>query len=187
VLPGLLLWISLLFLPGCGVFILCQRVAPLGPKPIPAIEVVDSKILLCESKNQHCNPTLALGPPDGGFVSLGKQGGYIIVKMAKPFTNGPGADLRIYEIGRFHRATQEPFDVFISDNGMDWIQVADDITDDEGKPYATIDIAPNAPVGSYQYVKIVDESTINTVSPGSDIDAVEALYTLGQRLFIMCP
>lgn len=187
VLPSLILLAGLLFLPGCGVFILCQVVGPVGPKPIYAVEIVEAQIRLCESVNQRCNPILALGPPDESFVSLGKKGGYIIVKMAKPFTNGPGADLRIYEIGRFHRATQEPFDVFISDNGMDWIQVADDITDDEGKAYAAIRLAPNAPSESYQYIKVVDESPINSVSPGSDIDAIEALYALGHQLSLICP
>ncbi len=148
-------------------------------RPIPAniyaiaVEVYN----ICTRNNRYCDPQQAKGPPDESYVSLGGKSGYITATMSAKFTDGPGTDLRIYEVGRLQGGEDEPFDVFISSDGLIWTQVADNAKNDSGKVYASIDITPNT--GKYQYVKIVDESTITYTSigtPGSDIDAIEALW-----------
>ncbi len=155
-----------------------QEVTPV-PANIYAISVEAFNI--CTPNNRYCDPQRAVGPPDetspwkGRFVSLGGKGGYIIALMSAEFTNGPGEDLRVYEVGKRQGGIDEPFDVFISQDGAVWIQVADNIKNDAGKVYASIDIAPYA--DAYKYVKVVDESTHTSgTPPGSDIDAIEALW-----------
>lgn len=157
---------------------------PPKPRPLPAsIYAISVEAFnVCTSNNRYCDPRQAVGPPDetnpwtGHFVSLGGKGGYIIVTMSSEFTDGPGTDLRIYETGRLQGGIDEPFDTFISSDGLSWIGVADNVKNDSGKVYASIDIRPNT--GRYKYVKIVDKSTSTGSSvPGSDIDAIEALWT----------
>ena len=150
---------------------------------IYAIHVVGYNITTPGS--HYTDPTLAEGPPDeipgtpwkGLFVSLGGQGGYIIATMEEWFTDRPGADIRVYEVGDvFIGATDEPFDVYISSNATtnSWIMVAESIKNDPGKAYASIDIAPI--VGIYKYIKVVDKGAYGGDSPGADIDAIETLY-----------
>ena len=180
---GLLWLVSSLFLGGCeGVLCLLGLCPGLETAYIYAIKVTGFNI--CTPNNNYCDPSKAEGPPDettpwtGHFVSLGGQGGYIIATMGKKFTNGPGIDLRIYEVGQLQGGEDEPFDVFISKDGITWIQVADDIKNDINKKYVSIDISPNT--GNYLYIKIVDKSSRRSTprgTPGSDIDAIEALYT----------
>lgn len=155
----------------------CQPVV-VGTPPKPcevisskkyAIEVVDFSLGYCKSSvNKYCNPSQALGKPDEAFVSLGGEGSYIIVKMAKRFANGPGADLQIYQVRE-----QEPFDVFISSDNSNWVQVGSSIRNDQYKPYASIEIAPH---DGGLYVKIIDRSSQGGSQAGADIDAVESLY-----------
>ena len=151
-------------------------------KPTPATIYAASveAFNVCTSNNRYCDPTQAVGPPDDNHVSLGAKGGYIIATMSSEFVDGPGVDLRIYEEGRAYGGVDEPFDVYISSDGFLflWIQVADSVKNDLKKPYTSIDIAGS--FGSYRYVKIVDRSTQSSSSigtPGSDIDAIEALWT----------
>ena len=135
----------------------------------------------CYPENKYCIPNEAEGPPLSGlFVSLGtayNNERYIIAAMERWFTDGEGADIRIYEVGNLQGEINEPFDVYISSNGEDWIMVAESIKNDSGEIYASIDIEGNS--DDYKYIKVVDKSTslgYSTKSPGSDIDAIEALY-----------
>jgi len=135
---------------------------------------------ICIPNNAYCDPSKAEGAPDettpwtGNFVSLGRDG-YIIATMEHPFTNGPGADLLIYEVGAIQGGEDEPFDVFISDDGTTWIQVATSIKNDAGCVFASIDISPNNDI--FMYVKVVNESPHTaSITPGADIDAIEALW-----------
>jgi len=94
--------------------------------------------------------------------------------MESEFINGPGVDLRIYEVGDLQGGKDEIFDVFVSADGKRWIQVADDIKNDEGQCFASIDLPTNGPL---KYVKIVNQSPFTEgPTPGADIDAVEALW-----------
>ena len=137
---------------------------------------------ICTSENICCDPSKAIGPPDAPWgettteyhVSLGAEDGYIIAEMAAAFTDGPGPDIRVYELGSLKGGTDEEFDVFISDDSINWILVADDIRNDSGFPFASVDIAPND--GTYLYIKISNEGRPTSTTPGADIDAIQALY-----------
>jgi parallel beta-helix repeat protein len=151
--------------------------------PIFADEVIHSGILQCEGSNNYCDPTAILGEPDettpysGRFVALGGNSGSISVQMSSPFTDGDGPDLLIYEVGKIQGGTDELFDVDISDDGLNWIQVATSVANDPGEVYASVDIFPN--IGVYQFIRIVDANprSVGGVSPGVDIDAIEAHHT----------
>lgn len=142
---------------------------------------------VCGAGNNHCDPDEVKGSPDAtyttGYISLGTDDGYIVAMMGSEFTDGPGADLQIFEVGDAvsSRAGDEPFDVFISRSGSSWIQVAEEIENADGKTYAAIDIAPNS--GTYRYVKVVNRSSSGGSTPGADIDAIEALWASGFSIF----
>ena len=183
VLLGLLLLANLLFLAGCEEMLCLLGLCPSPPEAAYIYAIKVRGFGICTANNNYCDPSKAEGPPDetspwtGHFVSLGGRNGYIIATMSRRFTDGPGIDLRIYEVGRLQGGENEPFDVFISSDGTSWIQVADNIKNDPNKVYASIDIAPNT--GNYLYIKVVDESTRRSTpkgTPGSDIDALEALW-----------
>ena len=145
----------------------------------------------CDPDNIYCDPSEAEGPPDeedpwlGRFVSLGtilNCNRYIEATMEKHFTNGEGPDIRVYEVGDIQSANNEPFDVYISSDGENWIPVASNKMNDPGKSYASIDIHPNS--GCFQYIKVVDKSEQAgpTKVPGSDIDAIEAVFECTQSI-----
>ena len=168
--------VGLLVLSGCSPVISTSVYA----ESVDAFDV-------CSSSNDHCEPSEVVDPPDAtfssGYISLGTEDGYIVAFMASEFTDGPGPDLRVYEVGDAvdSRAGDEPFDVFISRTGSSWIQVAEETENDEGKAYAAIDIAPHS--GTYRYVKVVNRSSSGGSTPGADIDAIEALWASGFSLF----
>ena len=122
----------------------------------------------------HSDPSRAVGPPDVKYVSLGRTAGYIVATMGAPFTNGPGADIRVYEVGDMQGGGDEEFDVFISIGSSKWLQVADHVKNDSGAIFASIDISPYS--GEYRYIKIVNQSSSGGATPGADIDAIEILY-----------
>jgi hypothetical protein len=43
-------------------------------------------------------PERAIGPPDGRTVALGR-GGFVVLRFFRAVPDGPGADLRVYEVG----------------------------------------------------------------------------------------
>lgn len=139
--------------------------------------------VVCTSGNVSCDPDAAVGPPDAPLgsahttafhVSLGADDGYITALMDTRFTDGPGPDLRIYEVGKLQGGIDESFDVWISPDGVIWEQVASNVRNDSGRVYASIDIAGHA--GGFSWVRIVDRGKDTSNTPGADIDAVEALY-----------
>ncbi|MBN2285867.1 MAG: M23 family metallopeptidase [Tissierellales bacterium] len=136
------------------------------------------------SPNDNNDESSVLGAPGSGFYSLG--GGYIIVEMQEWFRDGSGADIFIYEVGAVTSSTNEPFDVFISSDKVNWTKVADNIMDDPGKSYASVNISGNS--GSFKYIKVVDRATDLSwaYAPGSDIDAIGALYE-GEALPLINP
>jgi hypothetical protein len=61
--------------------------------------------------------------------------------MAKPFTAGPGPDLRTYELGSASGSClNEPFAVEVSTDGVSWRSVADPLSDGPGLPFAETDL-----------------------------------------------
>lgn len=122
----------------------------------------------------HSAPDRAEGAPDERYTSLGVRSEYIVATMGTFFTNGPGADIRVYEIGNRQGGGDEAFDVFISTMSFAWIQVASNVKNDSGSIFASVDISPH--VGTYRYIKVVNRSTSGGSTPGADIDAIEVLH-----------
>ena len=118
------------------------------------------------------DPSKALGIPDYNeeedinFTSLG-YGGELIVKFTdNVLYDIDGNDLYIFEIGG-----NEAFEVFISKNGKDWIDLGK-----FGGGRTEIDIAPYVSKSDvFRYVKIKDLKTDNGPWPGADIDAIGAI------------
>ncbi len=131
----------------------------------------------------HSDPSRAVGPPDKKYVSLGKEDGYIVATMGAPFTNGSGADIRVYEVGRLQGGGDERFDVFISTDSANWLLVADNVKNDSGGIFASIDISPYS--GEYRYIKIVNRSSSGGSTPGADIDAIEILHPRSSSSLIL--
>jgi PKD repeat protein len=137
---------------------------------------------VCTPGNVACDPDKAIGPPDAPMgltttehhVSLGSEEGYIVAYMAQPFTDGPGPDLRIYEVGALQGGKNELFDVLIGSGDSTWIEVGSSISNNSGMIYASIDISPAT--GEFSKVKIVNKGKPTSKTPGADIDAIEGLY-----------
>jgi len=132
---------------------------------------------------QPVDPQAALGPPDcqshsqmERFVALG-QGGTLVVEFVDAWlSDRAGADLKIVEIGPL----AEPFEVAVSRDGKQWIEVGRAKGAD-----SEIDLAPFVRPGDrFRFVRIVDAKSINVSSnrwPGADIDAVGALHSVPDR------
>ena len=122
-------------------------------------------------QKEDSDPVKVLGIPDFNeekdinFTSLG-NGGSLVVK----FTNNilydiDGIDLYIFEIGG-----DEAFEVYISKNGKDWIDVG------KGAGTTKIDIHNFVkPTDIFRYIKLVDLKTDQGEWPGADIDAIGAI------------
>ena len=132
----------------------------------------------------HSDPTRAIGPPDGKYTSLGRDG-YIVITMKSLFYDGRGADIRIYEVGSLQGGEDEVFDVYISKAGAQWIKAATDVKNDPGTIFASVDISPN--LGPYRYIKIVNRSPRGGGTPGADIDAIEVLHTKFSVVSLVIP
>jgi hypothetical protein len=104
------------------------------------------------------------------YAALGKRG-FIVVRMEKPFTNGSGADIRVY-------ATPDPmygsFSVSVSADGGEWIEVIKMAgTDNNITWYASIELEELS--GVFLYIRVASDGTsANDCSPY--ILGVEALH-----------
>ena len=101
--------------------------------------------------------------------------GLLIARMSATFTNGPGADLRVYELGTQHSGTDDRFSVYVSGNGHEWVLVAESVHNDPDRSYASIDLGETR--GDLLFVKIVpatDDGLRTTEGP--EILAIEALH-----------
>ncbi len=101
--------------------------------------------------------------------------GFLIARMSATFTNGPGADLHVYELGAQQSGTDDRFSVYVSENAHQWILVAEAIRNDPDRPYASIDLGEVR--GYLLFVKIVtatDDGLRSTEGP--EILAIEALH-----------
>jgi hypothetical protein len=105
-------------------------------------------------------------------MSLG--GGYVIVDMGanELIIDEEGDDLRVYETDQifYGMDTPEAYEVFVSQDMQTWESLG------EGKGTAEFDLA-DSKLNWARYVKIEDRETSTAGrSPGSDIDAIEALH-----------
>lgn len=139
--------------------------------------------------DQRDDPNNAIGAPqesdiDGGevagnsstvnFTSLG-FGGEIVLGFSQPFGRGEGVDLQLFETSYNTPACaswQELADVYISQDGCNWLQVVDN-----GCQNLDIELPDAMPWA--MYVRIVDASPNAAFSPGADgydVDGVKANY-----------
>lgn len=137
------------------------------------------------------NPTWALvpqttgtafdpAPADNTFFSLGFKigqpaNGQIVVKFTNPFFNGPGDDLKIFEVTGGPPYPDEKVKVEASPDNITYTQLTASLTKD-----GTVDlgILPSA-----QYVRLTDVSDINlfeTTADAYDVDGVQALCAPSQ-------
>ena len=159
-----------------------------------AKSVVEWSIPACSlARNRYNDPDEVLGPPDAvrlsvqgapvfmgaGFLSLGEKG-HVTVDMRGCFVDGPGDDLRIYQV-----VSSEPVTVYVSGspNGP-WISIGD--REPCGAPSTGLfsrncqfDLATGE-VGEARYVRVEDGehypcALAQTDSEGADIDAVQML------------
>lgn len=105
-------------------------------------------------------------------MSLG--GGYVIVDMGanELILDEEGDDLRVYETDQifYGMDTPEAYEVFVSQDMQAWKSLG------EGEGTTEFDLA-DSNLNWARYVKIEDrEISIAGRSPGSDIDAIEALH-----------
>ena len=130
---------------------------------------------------ERSDPTDALGvaersddPNSGVFFSLG-FGGRITLGYENNICNGAGADMDIELV----ESTKEPHppqlvDVFVSNDGVNFTQIASDVEDDE-----FIGLPPE--FERVRFVRLVDvtrpEDHPNPASDGYDVDGVRALET----------
>jgi hypothetical protein len=144
-----------------------------------AVAVANIKI----SGNGHADLTQALGRPNGSndydYVSVGGPSYWFVVDMGlgEEIIDGPGYDFRVYEVGRFYGATDEEYNVSVSNSpGGPWAYVG------QGWSTSGFDLAGSG-LDSARYVRIDDLSTrTGSPFPGSDIDAVQNLNMAGDVL-----
>lgn len=118
-----------------------------------------------EADQPFADPERALGPPDGRTVALGR-GAYVILRFFRQIRDGPGPDLRIYEIGPDSAVAF----VAVSVEGVDFVELAERAT---GASTA-LDLAGTGLDGvSFVRIRGADDAGDE---PGFDLDAVEALH-----------
>ncbi|MEM7675843.1 MAG: hypothetical protein AAF449_07555 [Myxococcota bacterium] len=110
------------------------------------------------------DPRRALGPPDGRTVALG-VGAFIVLRFFRDIPDGPGSDMRVYEIGNDGSQAR----VAVSVDGDTFFEMARPALgtattfdlDEVGVPFA-------------RFVRIRGTDDAGE-EPGFDLDAVEAL------------
>jgi hypothetical protein len=107
----------------------------------------------------------ALGPPDGRTVALG-EGSRLALRFFREVRDGPGADLRVYEVGEDGAEAR----ISVSAGGETFTALAALA----GGPTTDLDLGA-AGVGSVSFVLVEGLDDAGT-EPGFDLDAVEALH-----------
>ncbi|MDD2597834.1 MAG: hypothetical protein PHO37_01230 [Kiritimatiellae bacterium] len=140
--------------------------------------VIFARILEGNNGNNYTNAANALGPADGNSVSLGGPGGSIILDMGAdtPVVDGPGMDLEVRESGAAFGGVDESYRVLVSNstetNSFIFIAV--------GRALSLIDIHSSGLTSArYVWLQDIATETLNTKSPGSDIDSLRALFYAG--------
>ena len=106
----------------------------------------------------------ALGPPDGRTVAIGR-GSFVVLRFFRAVPNGPGPDLRIYELGPDGARAR----IALSRGGARFVELTTIL---EG-PVSEIDF-DDADLDRVSHVRIrgLDDAG---AEPGFDLDALEAL------------
>ena len=113
---------------------------------------------------------------DCAVVCLGGRG-FLIARMSATFTNRSGDDLIVHEWGDERGGENEPFSIYVSGNGHDWLLVAESVENDPGSTFASVDLGEEH--GHYLYVKIVPDIVDGRgFFDGPEILAIEALHPL---------
>lgn len=107
----------------------------------------------------------ALGPPDGRTVALGR-GAHVVLRFFRQIRDGPGPDLRIYEVGEDGARAF----IAVSADGDDFVELP---IRAEGASTA-LDLGTTGLDGvGFVRVSGADDAGME---PGFDLDAVEALH-----------
>jgi hypothetical protein len=118
-----------------------------------------------EADAPAADPERALGPPDGRTLAVGRSG-YVVLRFFRAIPDGPGPDLRVYEVGPDGARGR----VAVSADGATFFELPVLV---EGTT-TELDLvgATSAPV-AFVRIRGVDDLG---VEPGFDLDAVEALH-----------
>ena len=124
--------------------------------------------------NNRKDANQALGAPQNNdtynFVSLGRNGGTLVLGFGGKIVNGPGNDIKITETSFGNQTCnsyKEKADVYASQNGVSWVLLGQVCLDGE------VDLAAGGLSWATQ-IKLVDASTQNG-SDGYDVDGVEVI------------
>jgi hypothetical protein len=140
------------------------------------------------ARNAYNDPGEVLGAPDAentggkdeyrGMMSLG-QGGWVVVDMGRAITDGPGADVRVYQT-----TSGEPVSLYAAESPSGPFQLVGlmrgcGIPSHFFSNYCDFDLA-NGGVKSARYFRVEDGEIYpclagDTLTEGADIDAVESL------------
>ncbi len=139
-------------------------------------------------RNGHNDPQQAVGPPDAarigddryrGLISLG-QGGYVTIELGETASDGPGADIRV-----FQTTTNEPVTLYASTTAtgpfvlLGLRRSCGVRTPGVFSNHCDFDLREGG-ITSARYVKIEDGEIYpclagDTISEGADLDAVQTL------------
>lgn len=109
-------------------------------------------------------PRRALGPPDGRTVALG-VGAFIVLRFFRDIPDGPGVDLRVYEVGNDGAEAR----IAVSEDGDAFIEFARPASGTT----TTYDLEEaGIPAARFVRVRGIDDAG---EEPGFDLDSVEAL------------
>jgi len=113
----------------------------------------------------YVKPDRALGPPDGRTVAV-SRGSFVVLRFFRAVSNGPGPDLRVYELGPDGARAR----VAVSRDGARFVELPAVI---EG-PITEIDL-DEAGLELVTHVRLrgLDDAG---AEPGFDLDALEALH-----------
>jgi hypothetical protein len=114
----------------------------------------------------YLEPERALGPPDGRTVALG-VGAHVILRFFREIPNGPGPDLRVYEVGPDGSVAR----IAVSADGSIFFELDEVATG----PTTELDLDDVTVEADIAFVRIrgVDDRGEEL---GFDLDAVEALH-----------
>jgi len=105
----------------------------------------------------------------GHAVGIGREGS-ITVQMASPFVDGPGVDITVYEVGSSVGGANDPFDVYISTDGINLFFVGSSSGD-----HTSFDISGVASGLSFNYITVVDRDSTGLYD-GADMDDFVGKY-----------
>lgn len=120
---------------------------------------------LLPADSAAADPVRALGPPDGRTVAIG-SGGWVVLRFFREIPDGPGPDLRIYEVG----ADGAQATVAVGIDGIQFVR----LPDPAGGQTTGVDLAGTGFV-SIGYVRLEGLDELG-LEPGFDLDALEALH-----------